>query len=65
MIFLLQMRLGARQTVSGLEIWSSCIKEIEGKFGSGVATYFRFLRSLLLLNCAVLVIRSHTEFLFL
>lgn len=56
-VSVLQMRKGARETVSGLEVWYKTIKGIEGKFGSGVATYFRFLRSLILLNAVVLLFR--------
>ncbi|XP_018323944.1 transmembrane channel-like protein 5 isoform X2 [Agrilus planipennis] len=32
------------------ELWYSSLKMIEGNFGSGVATYFRFLRWLFLMN---------------
>ncbi|XP_033608829.1 transmembrane channel-like protein 5 isoform X2 [Cryptotermes secundus] len=39
-----------------LELWYSSLKTIEGHFGSGVATYFRFLRLLFLLNTVVFVI---------
>lgn len=39
-----------------LELWYSSLKTIEGHFGSGVATYFRFLRWLFLLNTAVFLI---------
>ena len=34
----------------GLKLWISDIKKIEGKFGSGVGTYFRFARFLFALN---------------
>lgn len=39
-----------------LELWYSSLKQIEGHFGSGVATYFRFLRWLFLLNSFVFLI---------
>ncbi|KAJ9580188.1 hypothetical protein L9F63_004131, partial [Diploptera punctata] len=39
-----------------LELWYSSLKQIEGHFGSGVATYFRFLRWLFLLNTIVFLI---------
>ena len=29
---------------SFLILWASAIKDIEGKYGSGVGTYFRFIR---------------------
>jgi hypothetical protein len=38
-------------------LWSSDIKKIEGKYGSGVGTYFRFLRSLLGLNIFISILR--------
>ena len=40
-----------------LILWASDIKDIEGKFGSGVGTYFRFLRVLLTLNMFLSFIR--------
>jgi hypothetical protein len=41
----------------GLIIWIDQIKKIEGKFGSGVGSYFRFLRILLAMNVFKFVIR--------
>ncbi|KDR19382.1 Transmembrane channel-like protein 5 [Zootermopsis nevadensis] len=38
------------------ELWYSSLKVIEGHFGSGVATYFRFLRWLFLLNTVVFLL---------
>ena len=38
-------------------LWASDIKKIEGKYGSGVGTYFRFLRTLLSLNIFVSMFR--------
>ena len=44
-----------RENLRGL--WASDIKKIEGKYGSGVGTYFRFLRTLLSLNIFVSIFR--------
>ena len=44
-----------RENLRGL--WASAIKNIEGKYGSGVGTYFRFLRTLLYHNISVLIFR--------
>ena len=44
-----------RENLRGL--WASNIKNIEGKYGSGVGTYFRFLRTLLYHNISVLIFR--------
>ena len=38
-------------------LWSSDIKKIEGKYGSGVGTYFRFTRTLLSLNAFISFLR--------
>lgn len=40
----------------GILLWANDIKNIEGKFGSGVGTYFRFLRFLLTFNIVTFVI---------
>ncbi|VVC95692.1 unnamed protein product [Leptidea sinapis] len=36
-----------------LELWQSSLREIEGKFGTGVVAYFLFLRWLFFLNMAI------------
>lgn len=33
-----------RNTINGIELWYGSMKKIEGYFGSGVGTYFKFLR---------------------
>jgi hypothetical protein len=52
-----RVNCGTREVLSHFELWSSTIKSIEGRFGTGVATYFRFLRSLFLINLCVLSLR--------
>ncbi|XP_044007939.1 transmembrane channel-like protein 5 isoform X2 [Aphidius gifuensis] len=49
-IFWIKFFDSLREINSSLELWYSSIKTIEGNFGSGVATYFKFLRWLLLIN---------------
>ena len=44
------------ETVTSLQIWSSQISNIEGQFGSGVGSYFRFLRSLVKMNCLIFLL---------
>ena len=46
-----------RETENLRGLWASDIKNIEGKYGSGVGTYFRFLRTILYLNIFVSIIR--------
>lgn len=43
-------------TLNSIELWYGSMKEIEGRFGSGVGTYFKFLRWLFGLNLALCVI---------
>lgn len=40
-----------------LIVWNEAIKNIEGKFGSGVGSYFRFLRVLLSINVFSFLLR--------
>lgn len=35
------------------ELWYGALKQIEGNFGTGVASFFKFLRWLFLLNAAI------------
>jgi transmembrane channel-like protein len=43
-------------TIVNFEVWYNSMKEIEGHFGSGIGIYFKFLRSLLLMNIFLLVV---------
>ncbi|XP_063993925.1 transmembrane channel-like protein 5 [Diachasmimorpha longicaudata] len=49
-IFFMKSFVAMREFSSTIELWYGPIKSIEGHFGSGVATYFKFLRWLLILN---------------
>ncbi|XP_055389995.1 transmembrane channel-like protein 5 isoform X2 [Condylostylus longicornis] len=44
-----------RGFLSSIELWYDSMKEIEGHFGSGVGTYFKFLRWLFMLDLFLLV----------
>ncbi|KAL1005864.1 hypothetical protein UPYG_G00064920 [Umbra pygmaea] len=45
-------RCGANMTLAGqtLELWRGTMKEVGGKFGTGVLSYFKFLKWLLMFN---------------
>ncbi|XP_031778182.1 transmembrane channel-like protein 3 [Nasonia vitripennis] len=45
-----KMKIAFRQFGSSIELWYHPIKTIEGHFGSGIATYFKFLRWLFIMN---------------
>ena len=45
------------ETTSKFVVWRRAIDGIEGKFGSGVGSFFRFLRLLLALNLLSFVLR--------
>ncbi|KAB0793664.1 hypothetical protein PPYR_13284 [Photinus pyralis] len=38
------------------ELWYSSLKEIEGHFGSGVATYFKYFRWMFIMNCLIMLV---------
>ncbi|CAG2067742.1 unnamed protein product [Timema podura] len=52
-----KFNLTVKTVLYSFELWYSSLKVIEGHFGSSVATYFRFLRWLFILNTIVLVLR--------
>ncbi|XP_043466058.1 transmembrane channel-like protein 5 [Leptopilina heterotoma] len=45
-----KFNVALREICSEMELWYHPIKSIEGQFGSGIATYFKFLRWLFLIN---------------
>ncbi|KFO21022.1 Transmembrane channel-like protein 7 [Fukomys damarensis] len=46
----------AREMTRHLELWREDIRSIEGKFGTGIQSYFSFLRFLVLLNLVIFLI---------
>jgi len=55
-IFFTKLALAIKNLLYTLELWYSSLKTIEGHFGSGVVTYFKFLRWLFILNTTVFLI---------
>lgn len=39
-----------------MELWYGALKQIEGNFGSGIGSYFKFLRSIFNLNLFIAVV---------
>ncbi|XP_012503006.1 PREDICTED: transmembrane channel-like protein 7 [Propithecus coquereli] len=46
----------AHEMTTHLELWREDIRSIEGKFGTGIQSYFSFLRFLVLLNLVIFLI---------
>nr|DBA20305.1 TPA: hypothetical protein GDO54_016012 [Pyxicephalus adspersus] len=51
-----KFRDDAAGLVSNLQLWRSNIHSIEGKFGTGIGSYFSFLRFLVLLNFVIFLL---------
>ncbi|XP_072882315.1 transmembrane channel-like protein 7 [Hemitrygon akajei] len=47
-----------RNAISWLELWKRSLKEIEGRFGTGIQSYFTFLRFLVFLNLLAFLLVS-------
>lgn len=47
---------GFKDVIHNFELWRSDLKEVEGQFGSGVVSYFNFLRWLVFLNLFIFVL---------
>lgn len=54
-IFLKKVRRWYRQTFKYCDFWYNSMKDIEGRFGSKLAVYFKILRYLVMLNLFVTV----------
>lgn len=52
-IFLAKLKMDLRDLMYSFELWYNALKTIEGNFGSGVASFFKFMRLLFLLNVFV------------
>ncbi|XP_075384453.1 transmembrane channel-like protein 7 [Tenrec ecaudatus] len=51
-----RFREKAHELAAHLELWRGDIRSIEGKFGTGIRSYFSFLRFLVLLNLVIFLI---------
>lgn len=49
-LFRFQFQSAIKNVIYSFELWYSSLKAIEGHFGSGVATYFKFLRWIFVMN---------------
>lgn len=54
--YLRRLRDDAREWLSSLQLWRGHIHLIEGMFGTGILSYFSFLRFLVMLNLIIFVI---------
>lgn len=47
------MRNSLKSLAYSFELWYNSLKIIEGHFGSGISTYFKFFRWLFIMNCLI------------
>lgn len=50
------MKYELKNMIYFLELWYSSLKKIEGNFGSGVGSFFQFLRTIFILNFCIAII---------
>ncbi|KAF2879289.1 hypothetical protein ILUMI_26881 [Ignelater luminosus] len=48
-----KMRNSLKSLAYSFELWYNSLKIIEGHFGSGISTYFKFFRWLFIMNCLI------------
>lgn len=58
-------RVFSRNILIDFELWYGPMKEIEGHFGGGVGTYFKFLRYLFILNMILMILSFGYVFCFI
>lgn len=52
----IKSKIFIRNFMRNIELWNDSIKEIEGHFGAGAETYFRFFRFLFVINLLLMII---------
>lgn len=55
-VWYISTRVFSRHILTDYELWYRPMKEIEGHFGGGVGTYFKFLRYLFILNMILMIL---------
>lgn len=55
-LFTFQLKHEIKNVLYFFELWYSSLKTIEGNFGSGVGSFFRYLRTIFLLNFFVSIV---------
>ncbi|CAG9767322.1 unnamed protein product [Ceutorhynchus assimilis] len=50
-----KLKINIRDLAYSFELWYGPLKKIEGNFGTGVASFFKFLRSLFLINLVIAI----------
>lgn len=51
-----QIKSQWKETYSKLELWQYSFKQIEGQYGTGVVTYFKFIKWLMFLNLVIFLL---------